>query len=43
MVREILNHDYEEPYFEPASEVESLLEQLKKMSIPLVDEIRDLQ
>lgn len=31
-------HDYEEPYFEPASEEEALLQQLKKMSIPIITE-----
>ena len=30
------DHDYEEPYFEPASEEEGLLLQLKKMSIPMI-------
>lgn len=26
-------HDYDEPYFEPASEVDTLLEQLKELSV----------
>ena len=37
------NHKYEEPYFAPASEEEVLLEQLKKMSVPAVDENEQLQ
>ena len=37
------HHEYEEPYFAPASEEEFLLEQLKKMSIPAVDENEQLQ
>jgi hypothetical protein len=36
-------HDYEEPYFEPASEEEGVLQQLQKMSIPVVDENKELQ
>ena len=39
MIKEVDNlseHDYEEPYFEPASEEEGLLLQLKKMSIPMI-------
>jgi len=32
------DHDYEEPYFEPASEEEDLLQQLKKMSISVIHE-----
>jgi hypothetical protein len=40
---EVLNHDYEEPFFKPASEEESILEQLKKMSIPVVDENKEFQ
>ena len=37
------DHDYEEPYFEPASEEEGLLQQLRKMSIPMVDEEKEIQ
>ena len=32
------NHDYEEPYFEPASEEESLIRQLKNMSVPVANQ-----
>lgn len=37
------DHDYEEPYFEPASEEEDLLQQLRKMLIPVIDENKELQ
>ena len=37
------DHDYEEPYFEPASEEEELLRQLKAMSVPFIDEDRELE
>ena len=37
------DHDYEEPYFEPASEEEGLLQQLRKMTIPMVDEENELE
>jgi hypothetical protein len=40
---EIPNHDYEGPFFKPATEEEDLLEQLKEMSIPVIDENKDLQ
>jgi hypothetical protein len=40
---EVLNHDYEEPFFKPASEEEGILAQLKKMSIPMVDENKEFQ
>ena len=33
-----LEHDYEEPYFEPATEEEGLLAQLKKLSIPVLEQ-----
>jgi hypothetical protein len=39
----MLNHDYEEPFFKPATEEEDLLEQLKKMSISVVEENKELQ
>ena len=31
-----LDHDYEEPYFEPASEEEDIISQLKNMAIPVI-------
>ena len=31
-----LDHDYEEPYFEPASEEEDIISQLRKMAIPVI-------
>ena len=37
------DHDYEEPYFEPASKEEELLQQLKAMSVPFIDEGRELE
>ena len=37
------DHDYEEPYFEPASEEEDLLQQLKTMSVPFIDEDGELK
>ena len=37
------DHDYEEPYFEPASEEEELLQQLKAMPVPFIDEDRELK
>ena len=37
------DYDYEEPYFEPASEEEELLQQLNKMSIPFIDEEKELK
>ena len=30
------NHDYDEPYFEPASKEEGLLLQLKELGIPII-------
>lgn len=36
-------HDYEEPYFEPASKEEDLLQQLIKLSIPIILEEKDLK
>ena len=30
------DHDYEEPYFEPASEEEDIISQLKMMAIPVI-------
>ena len=35
---EEIEHDYEEPYFEPATEEEGLLQQLLKLSIPVLEE-----
>ena len=37
-----LSHDYEEPYFEPATEEEGLLLQLKKLSIPVLEEEEEI-
>ncbi len=37
------DHDYEEPYFEPASEEEDLLQQLKKLCIPVIKDEKDIQ
>ena len=31
-------HDYDEPYFEPASEFDTLLEQLKELSVTNIQE-----
>ena len=31
-------HDYDEPYFEPASEVEDLFHQLMKLDVPNIEE-----
>lgn len=31
-------HDYDEPYFEPASEVDALLEQLKELAVSNIPE-----
>ena len=36
-------HDYEEPYFEPASEEDDLLQQLKKLYIPVIEQEKELQ
>ena len=36
-------HDYEEPYFEPASEEDDLLQQLKKLYIPVIEQGKALQ
>lgn len=37
-LNQIKDHDYEEPYFKPANEEEGLLIQLKKLSIPVLEE-----
>ena len=34
----LINHDYDEVYFEPASEEEELLLQLKQLPIPIIPE-----
>ena len=33
-----IDHDYDEPYFEPATEEEAILEQLCKLAIPTIEE-----
>ena len=40
---EELEHDYEEPYFEPATEEEGLLAQLKKLSIPVLEQETEMK
>lgn len=32
------NHDYDEPYFEPAYKEEELLSQLRSLSVPVIAE-----
>ena len=34
----IREHDYDEPYFEPASEFDTLLEQLKELAVTNIQE-----
>ena len=33
---QLANHDYEEPYFEPASRKEEILMQLRQLGVPVV-------
>ena len=41
--QKVEDYDYEEPYFEPASEEEDLLQQLQKMAIPFIEEHKELE
>ena len=38
IINQLEEHEYEELYFEPVSEEEGLLLQLKKLSIPVLEE-----